>query len=33
MKDYTSYYTYSTSKEFIENEIKIHFKQHHLERP
>ena len=26
MKDYTSYYTYSTSKEYIENEIKTHFK-------
>ena len=26
MKDYTSYYTYSTSKEFIENEIKKYFK-------
>lgn len=26
MKDYTSYYTYSTSKEFIENEIKTYFK-------
>lgn len=26
MKDYTSYYTYSTSKEFIEHEIKKYFK-------
>lgn len=26
MKDYTSYNTYSTSKEFIENEIKKYFK-------
>lgn len=26
MKDYTTYYTYSTSKEFIEHEIKTYFK-------
>ena len=28
MKGYTSYYTYSTSKEFIEHEIKTYFKWH-----
>ena len=28
MKGYTFYYTYSTSKEFIEHEIKTYFKWH-----